>query len=78
MKFQMSLPIEPTFTLSPDGNSMSPLKLWLHHPPQKRTPTKCTISWQHFEHLRASTVAGRYKQEALHKSLSGWPSGDGN
>ena len=26
MKFQMSLPTEPTFTLSPDGNSMSPLK----------------------------------------------------
>ena len=26
MAFQMSRPIEPTFTLSPDGNSMSPLK----------------------------------------------------
>ena len=72
MKFQMSLPIESTSQFyNPDGNPMSPLKIWLHHPPQKRTPTKCTKKLVASEHLRATTVAGRYEQEALHKARMG-------
>ena len=35
MEFQMSLPIEPSFTLSPDGNSMSPLKNMAARSPAK-------------------------------------------
>ena len=36
MIFQMSLPIELTSKIyNPDENPMSPLKIWLHHPPFK-------------------------------------------
>ena len=71
MKFQMSQPIEPTPYLSPDGNSMSPLKLWLHHPPQTRKPTKCTKKLAAFRTLAREAVAGRHEQETLRKARMG-------
>ena len=40
-------------------------------PPKNARPRNARKSWQHFEHLRASTVAGRYEQEALHKARVG-------
>ena len=72
MKFQMSLPIESAPYLCPDGNSMSPLKnMAAPSPPKSARPRNARKSWQHFEHLRACTVAGRYEQEALHKARMG-------
>ena len=50
---------------------MSPLKIWLHHPPQKRTPTKCTKKLAAFRTLASEAVAGRYEQEAPHKARMG-------
>ena len=47
---------------------MSPLKIWLHHLPQKRTPTKFTKKLAAFRTLAREAVAGRYEQEAIHKA----------
>ena len=68
MKFQMCQPIESTSQLSPDGNSMSPLKCGCTIPRKSARPRNARKSWQHFEHLRASTAAGRYEEGALHKA----------
>ena len=40
-------------------------------PRKNARPRNARKSWQHFEHLRASTVAGRYEEEALHKARVG-------
>ena len=40
-------------------------------PRKNASPRNARKSWQHFEHLRASTAAGRYEQEALHKARVG-------
>ena len=72
MKFQMSQPIEPTPFLGPDGNSMSPLKKMAVSSLLKAHAHEMhEKSWQHSEHLRASTVAGRYEEEPLHKARMG-------
>ena len=40
-------------------------------PRKNASPRNTRKSWQHFVHLRASTAAGRYEQEALHKAKVG-------
>ena len=71
MKFQMSQPIEPTPYLSPDGNSMSPLKCGCAIRRKSARPRNARKSWQHFGHLRASTEAGRNEEKAIHKARMG-------
>ena len=51
---------------------MSQLKNMAAPSPAKNArPRNARKSWQHFEHLRASTVLGRYEEEALHKARVG-------
>ena len=40
-------------------------------PRKNARPRNAQKSWQHFEHLRARTVAGRYEEEALQKARVG-------
>jgi hypothetical protein len=40
-------------------------------PRKSARPRNARKSWQHFEHLRAITGAGRYEEEALHKAEVG-------
>ena len=55
-----------------DGELNEPTEKYGCTIPRKNArPRNARKSWQHFEHLRASTVAGRYEQEALHKARVG-------
>ena len=73
MKFQISQPIESTSQFSPDGQPNEPPEKGLHHPPQKRTPTKCTKKLAAFRTLAREAVAERYEQKGDPGELSYLP-----
>ena len=56
---------------TPTGSPMSPLVYGCTIPRKSARPQNTRNSWQHFEHLRASTGAGRYKEKALHQARMG-------
>ena len=71
MKFQKSPPAEAAH-VSASHCLVGPTEKYGCTIPRKNArPRNARKSWQHFEHLRASTVAGRYEQEALHKASVG-------
>ena len=58
--------------MPPDGKLNEPTEKYGCTIPRKNArPRNARKSWQHFEHLRASTVVGRYEEEALHKARAG-------
>ena len=71
MKFQKSQPAEAAH-VSASTCLVGPTEKYGCTIPRKNArPRNARKSWQHFEHLRASTVVGRYEQEALHKARVG-------
>ena len=60
MTFQMSQPIESTYVLIPRREPNEHTEKYGCTIPRKSArPRNARKSWQHFEHLRASTIAGR-------------------
>ena len=74
MKFQMSQPMDSTsqFLCPPEGELNEPTEKYGYTIPRKNArPRNARKSWQHFEHLRASTAVGRYEEKALRKARVG-------
>ena len=68
MKFQKSQPAEAE-QLSASHCLVGPTEKYGCTIPRKNArPRNARKSWQHFEHLRACTVAGRYEQKTPHKA----------
>ena len=58
--------------MPPDGELNEPTEKYGCTIPRKNArPRNARKSWQHFEHLRASTVVERYEEEALRKARVG-------
>ena len=71
MKLQKSQPAEAAH-VSASHCLVGPTEKYGCTIPSKNTrPRNARKSWQHFEHLRASTVVGRYEEEALRKARVG-------